>query len=133
MAQPVKYKKPRRINAVSVTLVALMVGLGVVGWEYAPLYITKQEAYRVLESYGSTFAGRDKHYTVDNNAREALRNKMNLELRQVGVDDMEESWIEVDGREVVLGVKYYKVIEWPFDLIERSEEEYVVEHTLIVD
>lgn len=131
--QPVKYKKPRRINAVSVTLVAILVVLGVLAWAYVPLYITKQEAYRVLESYGSTYAGRDKHYTTDANAREALRNKMNAELRQVGVDDMEDSWIEVDGRELVLGVKYYKVIEWPLDVVERSEEEYLVEHHLILD
>ena len=53
MVKPVKYKKPRRINAVSVTLVAILVVLGVVAWEYLPLYITRQEAYRVLESYGS--------------------------------------------------------------------------------
>lgn len=134
MAKPVKYKKPRRINPVSVTLAAIALVLGVVAWEYVPLYITRNEAYRVLESYGSTFSGRDSYYTQDNIARESLRRKMNSELRTVGVSDTDmESWIEVDGKELRLGVVYSKFIEWPFDIVRRTEEIYEIEHTLILD
>ncbi len=134
MAKPVKYKKPRRINPVSVTLAAILTVLGVLAWEYAPLYITKQEAYRVLESYGSTFAGRHTLYTSDPIARDGLRSKMQSELRVAGVDDPEtETWIEVEGKEVRLGVVYSKFIDWPFNIVNRTEELYEIEHTLILD
>ena len=134
MGRPLKYKKPRRINVVSVTIAAILVVLGVVAWEYVPLYITKNEAYRVLESYGSTFAGRDALYTQDAVEREGLRLKMDKELRLAGVDDPAmESWIEVEGKEVKLGVVYSKFIEWPFNIVAKTEELYEIEHTLILD
>lgn len=134
MGRPLKYKKPRRINVVSVTIVAILVVLGVIAWEYVPLYITKSEAYRVLEEFSSTFAGRDSLYTQDKQARESLRLKMDKELRLAGVDDYEmESWIEVEGKEVRLGVVYSKYIEWPFDIVAKTEELYEIEHTLILD
>ena len=113
---------------------AILVVLGVIAWEYVPLYITKNEAYRVLEEHGSTFAGRDSLYTEDKQARESLRLKMDKELRLAGVDDYEmESWIEVEGKEVRLGVVYSKFIEWPFNIVAKTEELYEIEHTLILD
>jgi len=134
MSRPLKYRKPRRINVVSVTIVAILVVIGVIAWEYIPLYITKNEAYRVLESTGSTFAGRDAYYTEDKNARESLRLKMDKELRLAGVDDHEmESWIEIEGKELKVGVVYSKFIEWPFNVVAKTEELYEIEHTLILD
>ena len=58
MTTPVKYNKPRRINVVSVVLVALLAMAGYATYLYLPLYLTKHEAYRVLEETGSKVAGR---------------------------------------------------------------------------
>ncbi|MBL4689041.1 MAG: hypothetical protein JKY37_30900 [Nannocystaceae bacterium] len=134
MATPVKYKKPRRINPVSVTLAAVVAFVALLAWEYAPLFMVEQEAYRVLESYGSTFVGRHTLYTDDPIARDRLRLKMNAELRLAGVSDPElESWIEIEGREVRLGVVYSKFIDWPFNVVKRTEEVYEIEHTFLLD
>lgn len=134
MDEPVKYKKPARINVVSVSLA---LGLGVLvllGWQYIPLYLLKQEAYRVLEETGSVFSGRKGMYLEDPLAREELRGKMERDLRAVGIDDQDaETWIDVEGKEVRLGIAYGKWIEWPFDVIARSEKVYEVEHVLVLD
>ena len=134
MGQPVKYRKPRRINVVSVSIVAVLLVIGVVVYEYLPLYITKLEAFRVLEEHGSTFRGRARHYSSDTLAREELESKMSSALRQIGVNDPEMACgIEVDGKEVTLWVEYSKFIDWPFDIIERQEEVYEVEHKIVLD
>ena len=134
MADPVKYKKPRKINPVSVTIVGVLGVLGLMAWEYAPLVILKSEAYRVLESYGSKISGRSSYYLDDPIARNSLRLKMESELRLAGVNDRDmETWIEVDGSEVSLGVVYSKFIDWPFDIVSRTEELYEIEHTMLMD
>lgn len=134
MGQPVKYRKPRRINVVSVSIFAVLLVIGVVVYEYLPLYITKLEAGRVLEEYGSTFRGRDRYYTENTVAREALISKMSSQLRQIGVNDPNmAAGIDVEGKEVTLWVEYSKWIEWPFDIVERQEEVYEVEFRLILD
>lgn len=133
MARPVQYKKPRRINIISVLLVVSALVAANIGWEYLPLYLTKNDAYRVLEGTGSTFAGRRGMYVEDAKARNQLHGTMRRELMQIGIDDPEmESWIEVDGREVSFGVAYSKFIDWPFGILPRTEEVYQVEHTFIL-
>ena len=134
MDEPVKYKKPSRINVVSVTL-ALALALGaLLAWQYVPLYLLEQEVYRVLEETGSVFAGRKGFYMGDDAARDELRAKMERELRALGIEDpAAETWIEVEGREVRLGIAYGKWIEWPFDVVPRSEKVYEVEHLVVMD
>ena len=131
MAQAVKYKKPRRINVVSVSLV-LALGLAVyLGLQYFPLFLQKQEAYRVLEETSSAFSGRRNYYLEDTKAAEHLRRTMTADLRRVGINDPDlESWIEVEGKEVHFGVVYSIWIEWPFNMISKQEFVYEVEHVV---
>lgn len=131
MATPVQYKKPRRINVVSVTLVLLLLLAGYAAWQWAPLYFRRHEAYRILQETGSKMAGRAGFYEEDADAREDLRRTMQRQLVDVGIDDPKiETWIEIEGKELRLGVVYSAFIEWPFDVIERQESIYEVEHVV---
>ena len=131
MAQAVKYKKPRRLNSVSLVL-ALVVAVGVyLGYQYFPLFLQKQEAYRVLEETGSAFSGRRAYYVNDAKAREALRGRMEGDLRRVGVNDPDlETWIELDDKEMAFGAIYSIYIEWPFEALPKQEYVYEVEHVV---
>ncbi len=133
MTTPVKYKKPRRINAVSITLV-LLLAVGVyAAIQYLPLYMLRQEAYRVLEETGSTLAGRPTMYIDDREAVDSLRAEMQTKIRNVGVDDPKtETWIEFEGKTVRLGVLYSSWVEWPFGVIPRQESIYEIEHELVL-
>lgn len=131
MATPVQYKKPRRINVVSVTLVLLLVLAGYAAWQWAPLYFRRNEAYRILQETGSKMAGRAGFYEQDADAREDLRRTMQRQLVDVGIDDPKiETWIEIEGKELRLGVVYSAFIEWPLDVIEPQESVYEVEHVI---
>lgn len=133
MATPIKYKKPRRINVVSVTLVLLLLLAGYALWQWAPLYFKRQEAYRVLQETGSKIAGRAGYYEQDGDAREELRRTMQRDLVNVGIDDPRiETWIEMNGKEVRLGVVYSAFVEWPLDVVEPQESVYEVEHVIVL-
>ncbi len=131
MPRVVKYKRPRKINVVTVTLAAL-IGLAVyMGTQYLPLYILRAEAYRVLEETGSHFAGRFARYTSSPEHMDSLRKRMRNQLRMVGVDDPDaEVWIEAEGREARFGVIYSKWITWPFDIVPKQERVYELEHVV---
>lgn len=131
MATPVKYKKPRRINIVSVTLVLLLVAGGYAAYLYVPLYMKRHEAHRVLQETGSKIAGRAGYYAQDEQAREDLRRTMQRSLVEIGISDPEiETWIEFEGNELRLGVIYSAWTEWPFGIIPRQESEVEVEHQI---
>jgi hypothetical protein len=73
-------------------------------------------------------------YAEDPVARDDLRNKMQQQLRMVGVDDPQaETWIEVDGKEVRFGVVYTKWVTWPFGVIPSQEKVLEVEHLLVLN
>jgi hypothetical protein len=133
MATPIKYKKPRRINVVSVTVVLLLLLAGYAAWQWAPLFFKRNEAYRVLQETGSKLAGRAGYYEQDPEAREELRKTMQRDLVNVGIDDPRiETWIELEGKEIRLGVVYSAFIEWPLDVIGRQESVYEVEHVIVL-
>jgi hypothetical protein len=133
MAQPVQYKKPRRINAVSITLVLVLLLGAYAMYQWLPVYFMRQEAYRVLQETGSKLAGRAAYYRQNTDEREALRRTMQRELIALGIDDPAiETWIELEGKEVRLGVVYSAWIEWPFDVVARHESVYEVEHVIVV-
>ena len=133
MATPVQYKKPRRINIVSVTLVLLLVVGGYAAYQYLPLYFMRHEAHRVLQETGSTLAGRARMYTRDDAAIEDLRLTMERNLMRIGITDPEmDTGIEIDGKEVRLRVEYYAWVDWPFGIIPRQRHEYEVEHHLVL-
>lgn len=134
MTTPVKYKKPRRINIVSVTLVLLLVVGGYAAYKYLPLYFMQHEARRVLQETASTLAGRAGYYEQDTKALDDLRNTMQRNLKSIGVVDPEmETWIEFEGKEVHFGVVYSAWVEWPFGIIPRQESEYQVEHDIVLN
>jgi hypothetical protein len=131
MAQPVKYKKPRRINIVSIALALGLALAAYAAYQFLPLYFQKQEVYRILEETGSAFAGRHGFYIEDGTARERLRRQMESDMRLQGVDDPDlETWIEVDGPEVRFGAVYSAWVEWPLDIVAKQEHVYQVEHTI---
>ncbi|MGH1340761.1 MAG: hypothetical protein ACRBN8_04380 [Nannocystales bacterium] len=131
MAQAVKYKKPRAFNSVSIVLL-LIAALGIfLGYQYFPLFLQKQEAYRVLEETGSAFSGRRPYYVKDSKARETLRRRMQADLLRVGINDPDlETWIELDGDEMAFGAIYSIFIEWPFQALPKQEFVYEVEHVV---
>lgn len=131
MAQAVKYKKPRRFNSVTVVLL-VVTGLTIFfAYQYLPLFMQKQEAYRVLEETGSAFAGKRTYYEKKADATEALRMRMTNDLRRVGVQDPDlETWIELEDHEAEFGAVYSIFIEWPFQLIEKQEFVYEVQHVV---
>lgn len=133
MATPVQYKKPRRINAVSVTIVLLLALAGYAAYQWLPLYFKRHEAYRVLQETGSKLAGRAGFYEQDTQAREDMRKTMQRQLVEVGIDDPKiETWIELEGKEARLGVVYSAWMEWPLDVVERQEILYEVEHVVVL-
>jgi hypothetical protein len=133
MPRIVKYRKPRKINAVTILLAILAIFIVYLGYQYIPNYMLEQEAYRVLEETSSHFAGRKSRYLATHGGLETLRRRMHNRLRIIGVDDPDsESWIEVDGNEVRFGVVYSKWIEWPFDIIAKQEKIYEIEHTIVI-
>ncbi len=131
MIEPIRYKKPRRINFVSVTLV-LALALGVyAAYQFLPLWFMKNEVHRVLQETSSTFAGRRNLYVEDAQARDTLRRRMETDIRNLGVDDPDlETWIEVDRGEARFGAVYSRWVEWPFGVVAPQEHVYEVEHTL---
>jgi len=133
MPRIVKYKKPRKINFVTILLGILAAFLVYLGYQYIPNYMLEQEVYRVLEETSSNFAGRKSRYLEAPDEMLTLRNRMHNQLRVIGVDDPDaESWIEVDGNEIRFGVIYSKWIEWPFDVIPKQEKVYEIEHTIVI-
>jgi hypothetical protein len=133
MPEPVTYKKPRRINVVSVALVLALALGAYAAYQFLPLYFQKQEVYRVLEETSSAFAGRRGLYIEDRHARETLRRKMDTDIRNLGVRDPDlETWIEVHGDEARFGALYSAWVQWPFDVLAPQEHVYEIQHTLTI-
>lgn len=129
MAQPVKYKQPRIINVVSVTLVLLLLAGGWAGWEMMRVAFMRQEVFRVIEETGSNFAGRRHLYRKDAQQRDALRGRMESQIRQLGVDDPElETWIDVDGQLADFGAVYTAEYHWPFDVFAPIRRDVQLDH-----
>jgi hypothetical protein len=134
---PVRYKQPRAINLVSVTVVLLLVAGGYAAWEYGRVMFRRQEAYRVLEETGSALLGRSSLYREDAREREALRKRMAQQLREVGVTDPDaETWIDVESsgaqHEARCGVVYTAAYHWPFDVLAPIERDIQIEHTVVL-
>ncbi len=131
MAQAVKYKKPRRINVVSVALVLIIALVVYLSWQFFPLFMQKQEAFRVLEETGSAFSGRRGLYLESRDEAEALRQRMESDLRRAGVEDPDlETWIEFEEGEASFGAVYSIFISWPLNVLPRQEHVYEVEHVV---
>jgi hypothetical protein len=133
MTQSVQYKRPSRINVVTLTLLVVVGLIVFLAMQYVPLFILKSEAYRVLEETGSHLASRKSRYTAVPEELAALRKRMGSELRNLGVDDPRaEFWIEIEPGSARLGVLYSKWIEWPFDVIAKQERVYELEHRVVL-
>jgi hypothetical protein len=131
MAQPVRYKRPRRINPVSVTVVLLLALAGYLTAAYLPPYLQQHEVYRVLEEHGSKVANRSAYYREHPENLEQLRRQMESEIRRIGVTDPElETWVEIDQHEMRFGAIYTETITWALDLFSPHLVEYEVEHVV---
>jgi len=131
MAQAIKYKKPRRINSVTLGLAVIAALIIFFSYQYLPLFLQKQEAYRVLEETASGFSGRRSYYLAERDASEALRRRMENDLRRVGIDDPQlETWIDLEEHEASFGAFYSVFVQWPFEVLEDQEFEYQIEHVV---
>ena len=130
--QKVKYKKPRKINPISVTLALVFGTLALLAYQYVPLSLKRGEAVRVLDEAASKYAGQPGRYRKVAKETERLRKQMRNDLQLVGVMDPDmEVWIEADSDYLVrFGCLYSEWIEWPFDIIERQEKIYELEYVL---
>ena len=132
MAQAVRYKKPRKINAVSVSIALALALVGWLTYQYLPPFLMKQEAYRVLDETASKFSGSKSRYLEVESEFVQLRMEMQNNLRLVGIKDPRmESWIEVDDEHNVrFGVLYSYYIEWPWNVIAKQEKVVELEYDL---
>jgi hypothetical protein len=129
--QPVKYKRPRRINAVSVTLAALLALGAYLTYQYFPLYLQQHEVYRILEEHGSKVAHRKALFVQSQEVRDQLRREIEAEIRRIGVNDPQlETWVDVHDHEARLGAIYSETITWVFDVISPYQRDYEVEHVI---
>lgn len=126
---PVRYKKPRAINLVTVVLVLAVVALGYAAWEFTRVLFLRQEAYRVLEETSSAFYGGRSLYLAESREREALERKMMQRLREIGISDPDaETWIEVEQDGAHFGVVYTAVYHWPLDVFAPIRRDVQIEH-----
>jgi len=132
VAIPINYKKPRRINFVSVSLTLVAASFLYVGSQLLPNFLAKQEAYRALDEISSKFSGSRGRYLHDKQAFRSLSAELVAELRRSGVSDPQmETWIEIDSpQEVRFGVVYSEYFVWPFDVIEAHERVVELEYLL---
>jgi hypothetical protein len=134
MIQKVKYKKPRKINPISVSLAAVFGLLGFLAYQYVPLALKSGEATRVLDEAASKFNGQPGRYLKNEKELNRLKRQIRNDLMLAGVTDPNlETWIEADSSDLVrFGCLYSEWIEWPFDIIDRQEKVYELEYTLHV-
>jgi hypothetical protein len=132
MAKPLRYKRPSRINIVSVSLLLIAAFIAYLAAQYLPLYLRKQEAYRILDETSSQFAGQKNRYLASPPHLEQLSQRMANDLRRIGISDPEmEHWIEIDDKHTVrFGVIYTETVTWPFDAIEPQHNEVQLEYVL---
>lgn len=130
--QKVKYKKPRKINPISVTVAAVLFLIGFLIYQYLPLALKSGEATRVLDEAASKYAGQPGRFREYPKEVQALKVKMRNNLQLVGVTDPDlEVWIEEDSKfQVRFGCLYSEWVRWPFDIIEPQEKVYELEYTL---
>jgi hypothetical protein len=131
MAKVVKYKRPSRINPVSVGLVIAALLVGYLAYQYLPLFLLRQDVYRVLDEVSSEYCVQSDRLRKSPEDLQRMTEKLSRELRRVGVRDPNmEHWIEPHGEhEVALGVLYSDVVEWAIEAIPSHER--IVEIELV--
>jgi hypothetical protein len=131
MPSPVTYKPPRRINVVSVTVVACLLAAGWATYEWIRVMFLRQEAFRMLEETSSTFSGRRALYRQSPNEVELLRQRMESSIQGIGVEDPDlETWIELDGPNATFGAVFSAWYHWPMDVLAPVEREFQIEHAI---
>lgn len=121
MAEPVRYKQPRKLNWVVVVLLLALVGGAYLVWVYVPVSLRKSEVMRVLDETSSEFTGQSSRMMAERKLVDQLQRKMQSDIQLVGVEDPKaEYWIDLDSDDRVrFGVLYSDWIELPFS--EASE------------
>lgn len=133
MAQPVKYKPPRRINPVSVTVVLALLAGAWTAYEGIRVAFLRQEAFRMLEEAGSTLSGRRGMYRQNPKEVDLLRSRMESQIVGIGVDDPDiETWIDIEGTKVSFGVVFTARYHWPMDVLEPIDRDIQIEHVIAV-
>lgn len=133
VAVPLAYKKPRRINVVSISLVLVFAAIAFAVWGILPMIFRKHEAFRVLEETGSTFRGRQGYYLADKPAYDHLLDSMSQRLRMLGVTDPEMDWgIDIDSEpgHAIFYVVYTDAFHLPYDFIAPILHEYELEYKI---
>ena len=123
MSRRIKYKKPRKINPVSVTIVAILAFIVYVIAKTGPIFLTQMETQRVIKGVGVKFQGSRSRYMANKPSLNMLRDNLLKDTFGVGVEGREttEHWIDVSDKDgVLIGVHYEQRFEWPFEMRETT-------------
>ncbi|MCA9670229.1 MAG: hypothetical protein KC503_31760 [Myxococcales bacterium] len=110
-----KYKKPRRINAVSFLLILALIGCGYAGWKFGPPYWRKWGVKRVLsEAANSAFRLRGA-LANDSQRLDALRDRTRQKVREAGVVDPSlRIHVTLEQNRVAVSAEYHEIIQHLF-------------------
>ena len=123
MNRRIKYKRPRKINPVSVTIVGIIAFIIYVIAKTGPIFLTQMETQRVIKGVGVKFQKSRSRYLSSPESLEMLRNNFMSDIFNVGVEgrDTTEHWIDIsDTDAVMIGVHYQQRFEWPFEMRETT-------------
>ena len=123
MVKTVKYKRPRKINPVSVTLVALLLFMCYSLYRGGELLMLRMETERVVKRTGVTFNSKRGFYLNNPNQLKRIAGKLRMDIMNLGVEDPKttEHWVDITNpNEILIGVYYLQKFEWPFDLREPT-------------
>ena len=123
MSRRVKYKKPRKINPVSVTVVSIIAFIFYALAKTTPIFMTQMETQRVLKGIGVKLQSRRSRYLASPESLDQLRNDLSKDAFAVGVEgkDTTEHWIDIsDTKAVLIGLHYEQRFEWPFEMRETT-------------
>jgi len=123
MSRRVKYKKPRKINPVSVTIVGIIAFIIYVIAKTGPVFLTQMETQRIIKGVGVKFQKSRSRYLAAPESRQMLRDQFLADVFNVGVEGRKttEHWIDIsDSESVKIGVYYQQQFEWPFEMRETT-------------
>ena len=121
MVKKVKYKRPRKINPVSVSIVTLLLLICYSLYRGGELLMLRMETERVVKRTGVEFNSKRGFYLEQPEQLTRKADKLRMDVMNLGVQDPKttEHWIDITNPdEILIGVYYLQNFDWPFDLAE---------------
>lgn len=123
MAKKIKYKRPRKINPVSVSWALAIFSLIYVFVKGFNIFMLRMETERVIKSYAVKFNSTRGRWLQNPKRLEILSGKFRNDLLNMGIENPKttEHWIDItDPDEVLIGVYYIQHLSYPFGIIEDT-------------